>query len=140
MNARNGGQGQNRTADTRIFSPLLYRLSYLAILYGEQKRCVLNRSERVSSSCGLFSGALNSLVSSEPPPKKYFSISSSRNFRALGSIGVNLFSLINGLMSQPHPPGFLRNVLKYPFAQITRIGLCGKAVGFLVKFHTIDFV
>ena len=27
--ARNG-QGQNRTADTRIFSPLLYQLSYLA--------------------------------------------------------------------------------------------------------------
>ena len=26
----NGGQGRNRTADTRIFSPLLYRLSYLA--------------------------------------------------------------------------------------------------------------
>jgi hypothetical protein len=26
-----GGQGRNRTADTRIFSPLLYRLSYLAI-------------------------------------------------------------------------------------------------------------
>lgn len=26
---RNGAQGQNRTADTRIFSPLLYRLSYL---------------------------------------------------------------------------------------------------------------
>jgi hypothetical protein len=25
-----GGQGQNRTADTRIFSPLLYQLSYLA--------------------------------------------------------------------------------------------------------------
>ena len=24
------GQGRNRTADTRIFSPLLYRLSYLA--------------------------------------------------------------------------------------------------------------
>ncbi len=23
------GQGQNRTGDTRIFSPLLYRLSYL---------------------------------------------------------------------------------------------------------------
>ena len=30
----NGGQGQNRTADTRIFSPLLYRLSYLAVLEG----------------------------------------------------------------------------------------------------------
>jgi hypothetical protein len=27
---RSGGQGQNRTADTRIFSPLLYQLSYLA--------------------------------------------------------------------------------------------------------------
>ena len=26
------GQGQNRTADTRIFSPLLYQLSYLAVL------------------------------------------------------------------------------------------------------------
>jgi hypothetical protein len=26
----NGGQGQNRTADTGIFSPLLYQLSYLA--------------------------------------------------------------------------------------------------------------
>ncbi len=25
---RNGASGQNRTADTRIFSPLLYRLSY----------------------------------------------------------------------------------------------------------------
>ncbi len=28
---QNGGQRRNRTADTRIFSPLLYRLSYLAI-------------------------------------------------------------------------------------------------------------
>ena len=27
---KGGGQGQNRTADTGIFSPLLYRLSYLA--------------------------------------------------------------------------------------------------------------
>jgi hypothetical protein len=26
----NGGQGRNRTADTWIFNPLLYRLSYLA--------------------------------------------------------------------------------------------------------------
>mgnify|MGYP001454431082 FL=1 len=26
-----GGLGQNRTADTRIFNPLLYRLSYLAV-------------------------------------------------------------------------------------------------------------
>ena len=27
---KNGGQGRNRTADTGIFSPLLYQLSYLA--------------------------------------------------------------------------------------------------------------
>src|SRR5687768_5389842 len=42
----NGGQGRNRTADTRIFSPLLYRLSYLA------KRCepeILRKSSRESS-------------------------------------------------------------------------------------------
>jgi hypothetical protein len=27
-----GGRGQNRTADTRIFNPLLYRLSYPALI------------------------------------------------------------------------------------------------------------
>ena len=27
-----GAQGRNRTTDTRIFSPLLYRLSYLGFL------------------------------------------------------------------------------------------------------------
>ena len=30
----NGGQGRNRTTDTRIFSPLLYQLSYLAAGWG----------------------------------------------------------------------------------------------------------
>jgi hypothetical protein len=30
----NGGQGRNRTTDTRIFSPLLYQLSYLAMRKG----------------------------------------------------------------------------------------------------------
>ncbi len=29
-----GAQGRNRTTDTRIFSPLLYRLSYLGNLNG----------------------------------------------------------------------------------------------------------
>ena len=29
---RNGGSRQNRTVDTRIFNPLLYRLSYRAII------------------------------------------------------------------------------------------------------------
>jgi hypothetical protein len=27
-----GAEGQNRTADTGIFSPLLYRLSYLGVI------------------------------------------------------------------------------------------------------------
>ncbi len=27
----NGGLGRNRTTDTRIFNPLLYRLSYQAV-------------------------------------------------------------------------------------------------------------
>src|SRR5690606_27566924 len=29
---KNGAQGRNRTTDTRIFSPLLYRLSYLGLV------------------------------------------------------------------------------------------------------------
>ncbi len=28
MNGNNGAWGRNRTSDTRIFNPLLYRLSY----------------------------------------------------------------------------------------------------------------
>lgn len=33
MNFRSGAQGRNRTADTGIFNPLLYRLSYLGTPY-----------------------------------------------------------------------------------------------------------
>ena len=33
-----GGQGRDRTGDTRIFSPLLYQLSYLATAVGENGR------------------------------------------------------------------------------------------------------
>ena len=36
---KNGAEGQNRTADTRIFSPLLYQLSYLGTGWiGRRKR------------------------------------------------------------------------------------------------------
>jgi hypothetical protein len=35
-----GGQGRNRTTDTRIFSPLLYQLSYLAY-----RDCLRNRGQ-----------------------------------------------------------------------------------------------
>ena len=43
-----GGQGRNRTTDTRIFSPLLYQLSYLAVLGG----CVLDKAPRASVKRG----------------------------------------------------------------------------------------
>ena len=39
---KHGGQGWNRTSDTGIFSPLLYRLSYLAMEIASR---VLNRSQ-----------------------------------------------------------------------------------------------
>ena len=48
-----GGQGRNRTTDTRIFSPLLYQLSYLAALRapGENPEGgVLNRPRAGGSS------------------------------------------------------------------------------------------
>jgi hypothetical protein len=31
LRQRSGGLGRNRTTDTRIFNPLLYRLSYRAV-------------------------------------------------------------------------------------------------------------
>src|SRR5699024_2734125 len=34
----NGGSGRNRTADTRIFSPLLYRLSYSTVFIWRSRR------------------------------------------------------------------------------------------------------
>ena len=37
----NGAEGRNRTADTGIFSPLLYRLSYLANHYQQLKNDAL---------------------------------------------------------------------------------------------------
>ncbi len=41
----NGGWGRNRTADTRIFSPLLYQLSYPAA--GEDARAAHPEAVRV---------------------------------------------------------------------------------------------
>ena len=35
--AKAGGQGRNRTSDTRIFSAVLYQLSYLAPVYLERR-------------------------------------------------------------------------------------------------------
>ena len=41
----NGGQGRNRTIDTRIFSPLLYQLSYLATVDARPVGRVIGRGE-----------------------------------------------------------------------------------------------
>jgi hypothetical protein len=46
-----GGQGRNRTIDTRIFSPLLYQLSYLAsdvvVVAGRRSRTTMDGEGRV---------------------------------------------------------------------------------------------
>src|SRR5438128_1438813 len=42
--AKSGGQGRNRTTDTRIFSPLLYQLSYLAWVHCRRERRAPSRS------------------------------------------------------------------------------------------------
>ena len=44
MLERNGGQGRNRTIDTRIFSPLLYQLSYLATVGSQPDGRVIGRA------------------------------------------------------------------------------------------------
>ena len=52
---RSGGQGRNRTTDTRIFSPLLYQLSYLAGSWDQERTReggVLNRPRAGGSSNG----------------------------------------------------------------------------------------
>ena len=41
-----GGQGRNRTTDTRIFSPLLYLLSYLAVTLRRRSIRRASRCER----------------------------------------------------------------------------------------------
>jgi hypothetical protein len=35
-----GAKGRNRTADTAIFSRMLYRLSYLGVVYAEHSFCL----------------------------------------------------------------------------------------------------
>ena len=54
-----GGQGQNRTADTGIFSPLLYRLSYLATGALRQPAIRPNTGRAVNHSAALFSPELD---------------------------------------------------------------------------------
>ena len=53
----NGAAGRNRTADTRIFSPLLYRLSYRGILYSMATRMGLEPT--TSAVTGRHSNQLN---------------------------------------------------------------------------------
>ncbi len=43
---RGSGETQNRTVDTRIFSPLLYQLSYLAVMH--LTKCILGKTPALS--------------------------------------------------------------------------------------------
>ena len=49
-----GGDGRNRTADTRIFSPLLYQLSYITALAGTPKRDCQNVGAKLRLLCALY--------------------------------------------------------------------------------------
>ena len=94
--SEDGAQGRNRTTDTGIFSPLLYRLSYLGAWEGVLKRLRRAESSDSPGRWGIyFLGGIYPSGRVEPSPKKYFSISVSRNFRALGSMGDSRFSLIS---------------------------------------------
>jgi hypothetical protein len=92
---RSGARGRNRTNDTRIFNPLLYQLSYPGAV---REGGVLDRWELPGvkrPKLDQAPGALNSEGFCDPSPKKNFSISPSRNLRALGSTGVSRFSLMS---------------------------------------------
>src|SRR5262245_26805435 len=56
MSVGSGAQGRNRTTDTRIFSPLLYQLSYLGIRqigHGITRMALIGaRSPAVHAFCG----------------------------------------------------------------------------------------
>ena len=46
-----GAQGRSRTADTRIFSPLLYQLSYLGKRRNRgETRTIVDRARRVNDA------------------------------------------------------------------------------------------
>ena len=51
---KTGGQGRNRTTDTRIFSPLLYQLSYLANLYDEIASSFLQNARMKGAHANIF--------------------------------------------------------------------------------------
>ena len=63
------GQGRNRTADTRIFSPLLYRLSYLARALKYRVKILASQDSGADSgsSAARFSIKSTTLVSSCTP-------------------------------------------------------------------------
>ena len=54
-----GGQGRNRTADTGIFSPLLYQLSYLAMKCGVVRAGRAAAEGRVLQRLGLRESSLD---------------------------------------------------------------------------------
>jgi hypothetical protein len=68
---RNSGQGQNRTADTRIFSPLLYQLSYLAKRDKPKRpQAIDQRPERVLTvACGYGLWPTEAVITDLIPPR-----------------------------------------------------------------------
>ena len=75
-----GGQGRNRTTDTRIFSPLLYQLSYLAVpciqsTSATTRRATILPARRAPDYTGTFlfeRGFLARIVCCPGPENRYF--------------------------------------------------------------------
>ena len=64
-----GGLGRNRTADTRIFNPLLYRLSYRAFFYSAHvfaEAMIIGIFFRLNSDPGRCTQLITPLVQKNP--------------------------------------------------------------------------
>ena len=64
-----GGQGRDRTADTRIFSPLLYQLSYLAARSGNGRSAGIRTLDPVIKSHLLYQLSYAPISPVSPTPK-----------------------------------------------------------------------
>jgi hypothetical protein len=102
-----GAETQNRTGDTRIFSPLLYRLSYLGNLrvgigagfFPSPKRNYIPENSRVKCFF-VFCFSLSAVGAVREPPLQ---VSHKNNLRELAKSPKDLFPVIP---AKPVPAGF----------------------------------
>ena len=93
-----GGSGRNRTTDTRIFSPLLYRLSYRAILIillckPAQKLCCNDNHRKRPAFYPNLTSAKVCIISAKLDLRNHHRISVSRAFDLSGFVARNMSGL-----------------------------------------------